>query len=140
MQLIVVFEKNEVTGAYFVAGVADTKGRANKLAAMSLAKGRDYTAYTETYNFSGSLNRDCYVVYVKDNWTDTGSGSIGRAFGAMYYKGDQPSSEDVKIYKAEDSARKKMSTIVEDIVDPKYAHIKSCRGACVHIRLNEAVD
>lgn len=141
MQLIVVFEENTRTGTFYIAGVADNPKGADKIAAISLSKGIHYRAYTDTYTFSGSLNRDCYVVYVNNTWLDNTvheKDDDRILFRKMYFTGDKPSGADIKIYKSEDSALKKMDTIVEELVDPNYEHYDSCEPACVNIRINEA--
>lgn len=141
MQLTVVFEENVRTGTFYIAGIADNQGGADKIAAMSLSKGIQYRAYTDTYAFSGSLNRDCYVVYVNNTWLDNEvheKDNDRSLFRKMYFTGDRPSGADIKIYKSEDSALKKMDTIVEDLVDPNYEHYDACEPACVNIRINEA--
>ena len=136
MQLTIVFEKNNTTGAYYIIGVADNPVSADSIAAISLSKGRMYSAYTESYSYNSSLDRTCYVVYPRNNWIDKSvreKVDPKRIFGKMYYSGD------IKIYKTEDSAVKKAATIVDDIVDPGYEHKDDVVGEYVNIRLNDPV-
>lgn len=138
MQLYVIFEKNTKTGDYRVAGVADNQNAADRLAGIAIAKGKGYSAYTDTYTFTGSLGRDCYVVYVKNDWTEDGANTnvTESAFGKMYYQGAKPSSADIKIYKLERSALDKMETIISDIGGDSYEHRDHLKGTYGHLRID----
>lgn len=141
MQVIIVFEQNLATNTFYVAGVADHQRGADNIAAMSLAKGKGYRAYTDTYSFTGSLDRDCYVVYVRNNWLDESvreRDDDRKVFKKMFITGEKASGADIKIYKSEDSALSKMDTIVDDLVPADYEHRGDCEAACAHIRLNTA--
>ncbi len=142
MQLYVVFEENTATNAIHIVGVADNELSAGDIAAISMSKGRLYRAFSETYSYTASLDRDCYVVYAKNNWVDSSKGEKEdpkRVFGKMYFPGERPASSDVKIYKTEDSATKKAATFANEILDPSYEHKDMVEGAFAKIRVNEAI-
>lgn len=144
MHLYIVFEKNATSNAYFIVGVADNQPAADKIACMSLAKGNEYSAYTDTYEIKNEpLGRDCWVVYAKNNYLDhtIEEKDSGRTvFGKLYYTMDEPSSADIRIHNKEDIAKEDADHILSDLHAETYEHFDKLEAYCVNVRINDTVD
>lgn len=143
MNLYIVFEKNTTSNAYFIVGVADNQLAADKIASYSLAKGQEYSAYTDTYEIHEPLGRDCWVVYVKNSYLDPeieeeDSGRV--VFGKLYHTMENPSSADIRIHADEDISKEDASHIIKDLGGDSYEHSDKLASYCVNVRINDLVD
>ena len=143
MHLHIVFEKNTTSNAYFIIGVADNQLAADRIACMSLAKGKEYIAYTDTYEIYEPLGRDCWVVYVKNNYLDPTieEQDSGRTvFGKLYHTMERPSSADIRVHHSEDMAKEDAEHILSDLDAESYEHFDKLKVYCVNVRINDTVD
>lgn len=143
MQLHIVFERNAHSNAYFIVGIADNQPAADVIASHSLAKGIEYSAYTDDYEFDDALGRDCFVVYAKNNWVDPTAEGIDpdrEVFGKLYYTEEMPSAADVFIFNNEEIAVQKADRLLSDIGAETYEHFDKLEPYCVNVRINDLVD
>lgn len=121
MQLIVVFDKDSTndTPIYNIAGVADNQEAADSIAAIAASRGRKIEAYTDKYTISTTIEDSYYVVFPYNG-------------ESIEFSGDIPESSDIKIYKSEASAMKKLDEYVND---DAYTN-----GLCINAYLNEYIN